>query len=69
MFEGTVNGDIKVDINTIPTKLTNVPTQQKANQEYNLETLNFLMLSGLIEKTNQATDFTYRTLVEFDESL
>ena len=69
MFEGTVNGDIKVDINTIPTQLTNVPIQQKANRKYNLETLNFLMLSGLIEKTNQATDFTYRTLVEFDESL
>ena len=46
MFEGTVNGDIKVDINTIPTKLTNVPIQQKANRKYNLETLNFLMLSA-----------------------
>jgi superfamily II DNA helicase RecQ len=69
MFETTVNGDIKVDINTIPTQLTNVPTQQKANRKYNLETLNFLMLSGLIEKTSQTKDFTYRTLVEFDESL
>lgn len=67
MFETNYKGDIKIDINAIPTELKDIPIQRKNNRPYNLATLNFLMLSDLIEKTYQPTDHTFKTIVDFNE--
>ena len=69
MFAGPYRGDIKLDLTAITTELRNIPAQRESNIEYNVAALNFLMLSGLIEKTDHSANYTVKTLVDFNEDV